>query len=108
MVKVSVTDQGRGIPENKLDSIFDRYEQVRSEDQHHGAGLGLAISKAIIESHGGAIGVANRGDKGAQFWFTLPLIFADMPEFDEETDIHQQHEKPASISKDISPPVMEA
>lgn len=72
--KVSVTDRGRGIPEDKLRSIFNKFEQVMASDatQKRGVGLGLAICKTIVEEHGGAIGVESTAGEGSTFWFTVP------------------------------------
>lgn len=73
-VKVTVSDEGPGIPEDKLAAVFDRYKQVdRGETtQTQGFGLGLPVCKAIVEAHGGAIGVESRVGSGSAFWFTLP------------------------------------
>ena len=67
-VEFSIRDRGRGIPEDKLDRIFARFEQVDSSDAREkgGSGLGLAISRSIIERLGGRIWAVNnpcwRGD----------------------------------------------
>jgi len=73
-VKVTVADQGRGIPKDKLKEVFDRFAQVEHEDAttHGGTGLGLAICKAIVEGHGGIIGVDSEEGTGSKFWFILP------------------------------------
>lgn len=75
-VKVIVADQGRGIPQDVLLTIFDRFQQVRKEDAttHGGTGLGLTITKAIIEGHGGIIGVDSEEGTGTQFWFLLQKV----------------------------------
>ena len=64
-VEFCVSDQGRGIPEDKLDSIFARFQQVDSSDAREkgGTGLGLAISRSIIEKLGGRIWAANNPDR---------------------------------------------
>jgi PAS domain S-box-containing protein len=72
---VSVTDQGAGIPQDKLPHLFDRYFRVdESGQQVSGLGLGLYISADIIERHGGTIGVDSEIGKGSTFWFSLPEI----------------------------------
>lgn len=73
-VEVRVSDQGRGIPESHLESVFDRFQQVAQDDSKvkGGSGLGLAIAKAIIEQHGGQIGVDSKEGSGSTFWFRLP------------------------------------
>lgn len=75
-----VEDDGPGIPENKLSNIFDRFYTERPEGEQFGthSGLGLAISKQIIEAHDGTIHAENRHDhagnrKGARFVITLPV-----------------------------------
>jgi PAS domain S-box-containing protein len=73
-VEVSVIDQGRGIPQSHLHTVFERFQQVEVNDakKKGGTGLGLAICKAIIEEHGGTIGVNSEVGKGSSFWFKLP------------------------------------
>lgn len=75
-VEVDVIDQGRGIPADKLPSIFDKYTQVRGTDstQKGGSGLGLAICKSIVELHGGKIWVTSIENQGSTFSFTLPKV----------------------------------
>jgi len=75
VVEFSVSDQGRGIPEDKLDAIFSRFTQVDSSDAREkgGTGLGLAISRTIIERLGGRIWAESTLGSGSTFRFTLPL-----------------------------------
>jgi PAS domain S-box-containing protein len=74
----TVQDHGRGIPPGKLDSIFDRFNQVDVSDAREkgGAGLGLSITRGIVELHGGKIWAESVEGKGATFQFTLPLAQA--------------------------------
>jgi len=74
-IKFSVIDQGPGIPVGKLDRLFRPFQQLDSSDTRAkgGTGLGLTISKAIVEEHGGTIGVNTAAGAGATFWFELPL-----------------------------------
>jgi len=69
----AVADQGRGIPDTKLESIFERFQQVDASDSREkgGTGLGLAISRTIVERHGGRIWVES-SPAGSVFSFVLP------------------------------------
>ncbi|MGA8161062.1 MAG: ATP-binding protein, partial [Acidobacteriaceae bacterium] len=71
---VSVVDQGRGVPADKLESIFDRFQQVDASDsrQKGGTGLGLAICRTIMHQHGGRIWAEQNGSRGTTFRFFLP------------------------------------
>jgi PAS domain S-box-containing protein len=73
-LEVKVIDQGRGVPEKFRQTIFDRFRQVEAADatKKGGTGLGLAICKAIVEQHGGTIGVDSEEGKGSTFWFRIP------------------------------------
>jgi signal transduction histidine kinase len=71
----TVKDTGRGIPEDKLEIIFERFQQVDSSDSrnHEGTGLGLAICRSIVEMHGGKIWAESIMEVGSTFYFTLPI-----------------------------------
>jgi len=75
-VSVSVSDNGRGIPKDKLESIFDRFQQVDASDarQKGGTGLGLAICRTIVMQHGGRIWAERNSDRGSTFRMFLPLV----------------------------------
>lgn len=81
MLRVTVVDNGIGIPKTECDKLFDLYVRGRGAKNRTGSGLGLYICRQIVEAHGGQIGVESELDKGTQFWFTLPLSIA-------QTDIH--------------------
>ncbi len=72
---VRVKDSGRGVPADKRNMIFERFKQADKTDstEKKGTGLGLAICKAIVECHGGKIGVDSEEGAGSTFWFTLPV-----------------------------------
>jgi PAS domain S-box-containing protein len=74
-VTLSVIDQGRGIPADKLDSIFDRFQQVDASDsrQKGGSGLGLAICRTIVTQHGGRIWAERNPVVGSTFRVLLPF-----------------------------------
>lgn len=74
MITVIVSDEGPGVPEASKGRIFERYEQVAVSEQSGSTGLGLFICKAIVERHGGNIGVRSEVGKGSQFWFTMPAL----------------------------------
>ena len=83
-LEISVSDTGCGIPVEKLQSIFEEFEQVDSSAarKHDGAGLGLAITKRMVETMGGAITVESEIGKGSTFTVRLPLAIdenADTP-----------------------------
>jgi len=74
-VRVQVRDHGRGIPEGFRSNIFGRFNQADASDsrQRGGAGLGLSITKAIVEHHGGHIGFDSVMGQGSTFYFDVPL-----------------------------------
>ena len=73
-IHVCITDTGCGIHSDALQTVFERFYRIQSADsKNRGAGLGLAITKSLVELHGGKIGVESTLGQGSQFWFTLPV-----------------------------------
>ena len=77
-VRFAVIDQGRGIPADKLELVFDRFRQLDASDarEKDGSGLGLAICRGIVREHGGTIWAESSLGEGSRFVFTLPLCHA--------------------------------
>ncbi len=78
-VRLSVEDSGIGIPGDRLGAIFEKFTQgdTSTTRRHGGSGLGLTISKHLVEMMGGAIGVSSRLGEGSTFWFAVSLPFRD-------------------------------
>ncbi len=72
--QIEVCDQGRGIPHDKLEQVFERFQQIDTSDSRSmgGSGLGLAICRSIITQHGGRIWATSALGVGTTFHFTLP------------------------------------
>ena len=76
-VRCAFQDQGAGIAEADMPKLFQRFSQLEAGVRMgKGAGLGLSISKALVEAHGGAIGVESTPGSGSTFWFELPVTQA--------------------------------
>ena len=75
VLRVSVTDTGIGIPDDKLAQVFDKFSQVdtSSTRRHEGTGLGLAITSRLVGMMDGEMGVESREGQGSTFWFTITL-----------------------------------
>lgn len=78
-LRISVADTGCGIPEDRLESVFEKFTQVDSSSRRKagGTGLGMAISKKIVELHGGQISAKSRLNEGSTFSFTVPKASAE-------------------------------
>ena len=75
-ILIAVKDQGRGIPADKLEMVFERFQQVDASDcrQKGGTGLGLAICRSIVQQHGGRIWVESVLGEGSTFFLSLPVM----------------------------------
>ncbi|HVT04535.1 MAG TPA: response regulator [Thermoanaerobaculia bacterium] len=80
-VVFQIRDQGRGIPVDKLDAVFDRFHQVDASDSREkgGSGLGLAICRSIVRQHGGEIWVTSMPGEGSEFSFSIPAVETSDP-----------------------------
>ncbi|GCE21654.1 hypothetical protein KDK_54540 [Dictyobacter kobayashii] len=88
-VKVSVRDEGPGLPEAEQQNIWTRFYRVSGIHSQHnsgvphvGLGVGLHICKGIIQQHHGEVGVDSKPGEGSTFWFTLPLQECVQPIFE--------------------------
>jgi signal transduction histidine kinase/class 3 adenylate cyclase/ActR/RegA family two-component response regulator len=74
-IAITISDTGIGIPSDKFDSIFESFEQAEGSTArvYGGTGLGLAVTKQLVELHGGEISVNSKVGEGSQFTFTLPI-----------------------------------
>ncbi len=89
VLQFAVTDTGIGIPETKINDIFENFQQATSGTSrlYGGTGLGLAIVKQLVEHQGGSISVVSKIDEGSTFSFTLPFVKTnDEAPADPETD----------------------
>ncbi|HHW49042.1 MAG TPA: HAMP domain-containing histidine kinase [Clostridiaceae bacterium] len=86
-VSISVKDNGVGIPENKLDKIFERFIQVDRSltRQHEGSGIGLFIVNSLVKMHGGKICVKSKPGEGSEFLVKLPVTLVQEEEKENET-----------------------
>jgi NtrC-family two-component system sensor histidine kinase KinB len=73
-VRFSVLDHGPGIPKEFQARVFERFFRIPGTEESNGVGLGLAIAKEIVASHGGSIGLHSMPGEGAEFYFDLPVI----------------------------------
>lgn len=71
-IEISVKDSGIGIPEDKIDKIFERFEQVKTNTKKEGSGIGLNLVKSLIEMNNGSIKVESELGKGSKFTIVLP------------------------------------
>ncbi|MGD1717449.1 DICT sensory domain-containing protein [Dapis sp. BLCC M172] len=91
MLKVSISDTGRGIEPNRLEAVFDRFYQEEGALRRSvgGTGLGLAICRQIISRLGGQIWAESAGkDRGSQFHFTIPIVGNSQKQEERQKEVH--------------------
>ena len=81
-VEIKVSDTGIGVEDSQLELILEPFEQAELQEtiSHRGTGLGLSVSKQLIEEHGGSLWVKSQVDKGSQFYFDIPVWLEDIHE----------------------------
>jgi hypothetical protein len=99
MFTFSVEDQGRGIPKEYLESVFERFKQVDASDSREkgGTGLGLAICRSIVAAHGGRIWAESEEGKGTTFRFTIPLHETKTLESSDADSTEAAYDRPAVL-----------
>lgn len=102
MLSISVSDTGIGIPEEKFERIFKQFEQVdgRIEREYGGTGLGLSVTKQLVELHKGSIEVTSALGKGSTFRFTLPKSSKSRENIEPAEALGQ--EKIGTVQADVS------
>ena len=86
LLLISVSDTGVGLPGEKIDLIINAFCTTKPQ----GTGMGLAISRSIIEAHGGRLWATANAQRGATFHFTVPAEVAPMSEADADHRIHHR------------------
>ncbi|MCK5368408.1 MAG: hypothetical protein KAQ62_07635, partial [Cyclobacteriaceae bacterium] len=100
-IEIEVRDEGVGIPEDKLEKIFDSYEQVEAEvnREYIGTGLGLTIAKKLVELHNGIIRVESKIGEGSSFRFTIPISLQEASSWIETSVIELDNSSPIALRK---------
>ncbi len=100
-VEIEILDEGEGIPKDKIEKIFNSYEQVSSEvnRDYIGTGLGLTITKKLVELHKGTIRVDSKLNEGSSFKFTIPISMQESPTWSETPAVHMDETNLPQSSK---------
>ncbi len=100
-LRITVSDTGHGIPQEKMDRLFAPFERIGAERTDiEGTGLGLALSKRLVEAMNGSIGVESEVGRGSTFWVELPLTEGP---FERLTQVGDEELAPASRQAPVQP-----
>ena len=101
-IRISVSDHGVGIPEEFRDKIFEKFTQYDSTDTRKkgGTGLGMSITRLIIEKHGGRIDYVSQPQVGTTFYFELPELISELKTDDLPIELHNAHDSCVLIVED--------
>lgn len=107
--RFAIVDQGPGIRDDQMNKLFAKFQQLDSSDTRKkgGTGLGLAISKAIVQQHGGEIGVETVAGKGSTFWFELSSGEKMNSAADETLTLHRLRVMLVADDEKVSEPLKE-
>jgi len=86
-VRVTVQDDGPGIPASEREHIFEKYTRLKESSKTRGLGIGLAFCRLAVTGHGGEIGIDNNTKRGTKFYFTLPAATPEQLASTEESSI---------------------
>lgn len=94
VIRIGIRDTGIGIPADKIDTIFESFGQASSDTTRKfgGTGLGLTISKQLVEMHGGDLKVQSEPGKGSEFYFTIRYAIASKPKEDNLDELATSHD----------------
>lgn len=110
-IAITISDTGIGISEDKFESIFESFEQAEGSTsrEYGGTGLGLAVTKQLVELHGGTIQVQSQVGVGSQFTFTLPISENQVKSTQSkpalQDSLHSDLESLITVTKSVSQPV---
>ncbi|MBL4654784.1 MAG: hypothetical protein JKY33_03065, partial [Bacteroidia bacterium] len=106
MIKILVSDTGKGIPADQVDKVFDQFSQMEAKESGgiSSTGIGLAFCKMVVEAHNGVIGVESKYGQGTTFYFTLPVggakieVVEDAPAQENEQEMETTEKEQEQVS----------
>ena len=103
LIKIQVQDSGLGIPQNKQSEVFTPFNRLGIDTSvNEGTGIGLSISKKLMELMNGNIGFTSEESKGSTFWITVPSATqSEPPQLEESNEMNSESDKSVSQSKSV-------